>query len=61
MAIETRVAQKDKLFALLEVKKAYEEAGIEILPAFYQAISRAKAVMDAEDIAYVEKQIEQGK
>jgi len=57
MAIETRVAQKDKLYALLFVKKAYEDAGIKVLPALIQTINFAKASMEQEDVAYIEKQI----
>ena len=59
MTTETRVAQKDKLYTLLFVKKAYVTAGIEVLPALNEAIRAAKAVMDAEDVAYVEKQVSQ--
>ena len=55
MAIETRVAQKDKLYALLKVKKAYLDAGMAILPALEDAIGVAIAPMEAEDVAHVEK------
>ena len=57
MAIETRVAQKEKLYDLLFVKKAYEKAGIKILPELKQTIRAAMAAMEAEDIAHVEKQV----
>jgi len=59
MAIETRVAQKEKLYSLLVVKKAYEKAGMEILPELTQAIRYAMAAMESEDIAHVEKQVKQ--
>ena len=57
MAIETRVAQKEKLYTLLVVKKAYETAGLAILPELKQAINYAMAAMETEDIAHVEKQV----
>jgi len=57
MAIETRVAQKEKLYGLLVVKRAYLKAGIVILPELEQTIEFAKAAMDAEDIAHIEKQV----
>jgi len=59
MAIETRVAQKEKLYSLLVVKKAYEKAGLVILQELETSINYAKAGMDPEDIAYIEKQIAQ--
>jgi len=58
MAIETRVAQKEKLYSLLVVLKAYQRAGLTILPELRQAIRYAMAAMEAEDIAHVEKQVE---
>jgi len=39
------------------VKKAYEKAGIKILPELKQTIRAAMAAMEAEDIAHVEKQV----
>ena len=57
MAIETRVAQKEKLFALLRVKKGYESAGEKVLPVLKEAIYYALAAMEAEDIAHIEKQV----
>ena len=59
MAIETRVAQKEKLYTLLVVKKAYTDAGMKVLPELSQAIRYAMAAMQPEDIAHVEKQIAQ--
>jgi len=58
MAIETRVSLKDKLFDLLMIKKTYTVKGIEIVPFLEDAISRASASMEAEDVAYVEKEVE---
>lgn len=57
MAIETRVAQKDKLYTLLSIKKEYENAGIVVLPGLQKAINHVSATMEAEDVSYVEKQI----
>ncbi|MCL1996510.1 MAG: hypothetical protein FWG63_09915 [Defluviitaleaceae bacterium] len=57
MATETRVAQKDKLYSLLIVKKAYEDADIEVLDTLTQTIQYAKAVMEPEDVAYIEKHV----
>ena len=57
MVIETRVSQKDKLYTLLRVKKEYESHGMKILPILEEAIKTAIASMDAEDVAYVEKQV----
>jgi len=59
MAIETRVVQKERLYDLLFVKKAYEKAGMKILPELAQTIKSAMAAMDAADIAHVEKHVEQ--
>lgn len=59
MAIETLVAQKEKLFSLLIVKKAYQDAGLQILPELSSAIQYAMAAMFPEDIAHVEKQVAQ--
>ena len=59
MAIETRVAQKEKLFSLLVVKKGYQDKGMEVLHILQQTIEFAMAGMDAEDIAHVEKQVKQ--
>jgi len=57
MSLETRVAQKDKLHALLLVKKVYEKGGMPILPELNILIVQAVSVMDADDVAYVEKQL----
>jgi DNA helicase HerA-like ATPase len=57
MAIETRVAQKEKLYALLRVKKGYQDAGLEVLAVLEEAIEYAKAPMEAEDISHIEKQV----
>ena len=40
MSTETRVAQKEKLFALLKVKKGYEDADLVILPVLLEAITK---------------------
>ena len=58
MAIETRIAQKEKLYSLLTVKKAYIDEGVIVLPALEISINYAKAGMDPEDIALIEKQVE---
>ena len=58
MAIETRVAQKDKLFDLLLIKAALEEEG-QALPRILTLIIRQTiASMEAEDVAYVQQQID---
>ena len=57
MVIETRVAQKEKLYALLVVKRAYKEADIQILPELENGIEAAMAAMDDEDILHVEKRV----
>jgi|GEM_PF-1201885 len=57
MAIETRVAQKDKLYGLLLVQKAYEHQGAGTAQELDRLISNARAVMEAEDVAYVEKEV----
>ena len=57
MSIETKVAQKDKLYTLLSIKKEYEDSGLEIKSKLEYAISFSKAVMNPEDVAYVEKQV----
>ena len=59
MALETRVAQKEKLFVLLKVKKDYEQKNLPVISSLHDAISYAKAAMEPEDVAYIEKQIEQ--
>ena len=58
MAIETRVAQKDKLYSLLLVKRAYEKKGLEVIKDLKWAVNYAMAAMEQEDIAWVEKQVE---
>jgi hypothetical protein len=55
--IETRAAQKDKLYILLRIKKEYQSEGIKILALLEEAINNAMAVMEAEDVVYVEKQV----
>jgi len=57
MAIETRVAQKERLYSLLRVKKVYEIEGVKVLPVLEDAIEYAMAGMEAEDVSYVEKQV----
>jgi predicted O-linked N-acetylglucosamine transferase (SPINDLY family) len=55
---EIRTAQKDKLFDLLILKKDMknENPGI-CLKALNRMITKTKAAMEAEDVAYVEKMI----
>ncbi|MCL2171248.1 MAG: hypothetical protein FWB71_03765 [Defluviitaleaceae bacterium] len=55
MAIETRVAQKEKLYALLVVQKALDDKGIQEKELERQ-IGTAIAPMEAEDVAYVKEQ-----
>ena len=57
MAIETRVAQKDKLHTLLSIQRLIEKAGYPNLPELTFMINQACAVMEAEDVAYVREQI----
>ena len=61
MAIETRVAQKEKLYILLRTKKGYESKGLEILPFLEETINYTVASMEAEDVAYVEKKVAENK
>ena len=58
MGIETRVAQKEKLYSLLAIKKAFELANMEMHPEVSRQIRQAKAAMVEEDISHVEKQVE---
>jgi len=51
---EMRVAQKDKLYDLLKIKADNKDIEIKGLK---EAIVKAKSVMEAEDVAYVEKMI----
>lgn len=60
MAIETRVAQKDKLHALLIVQKSYEAQGIEATMELKMLIKQAITVMEAEDVSYVKEQVANG-
>ena len=57
MAIETRVAQKDKLYALLAVKRACINENVRVVQELEKQIEQAKTVMEPEDVAYVEKQM----
>ena len=57
MAIETRVAQKDKLYTLLYVRKLTLQKGLTDFPEMEALIIQAIAVMEAEDVAYVREQI----
>jgi len=51
-SIELRASQKSELFDLLKLKKDNESAN---LKGLNELILKMKAVMEAEDVAYVEK------
>ena len=51
---ELRVVQNTGLFKLLKIKK--DNAGIKII-GLDEAIAEAKSSMSAEEVAYVEKQV----
>jgi hypothetical protein len=55
--LEMRFVQKDKLYALLNIKLAYENAGLPILDELQRELQRTKVVMEAEDVAFVEKAV----
>ncbi|MCL1822958.1 MAG: hypothetical protein FWG44_02025 [Oscillospiraceae bacterium] len=57
-SIEIRTMQKTALFDLLKLKKDNEKEGIN-LKYLNELIIRAKATMEAEDVAYVEKMVAQ--
>ena len=57
MAIDTRVAQKDKLYTILFIKHAIEKAGQPVLLEIHLLENLAMAAMEPEDVAYVQKQI----
>jgi ABC-type transporter Mla MlaB component len=56
--IEIQIAQRDKLYDLLALKKVMQNekdsAGYKLL---LEQIRKTKAVMQAEDVAYVEKML----
>ena len=56
--MEMSYMQKTTLFDLLKLKRDNEGAGIKI-KGLTDLIVRTKAVMEAEDVAYVEKMIEE--
>ncbi|MCL2171249.1 MAG: hypothetical protein FWB71_03770 [Defluviitaleaceae bacterium] len=56
MAIETRVAQKEKLFGLLIVQKALNQKGV-TERELERPIDYAEAAMEAEDVAYVRDKV----
>jgi len=57
-SIEIRTTQKDKLFDLLKLKKVLLKDNATInLDALNDLIVKTKAIMEAEDVAYVEKMI----
>jgi hypothetical protein len=57
-SLELQIAQRDKLYDLLELEKAMENekdtAGYKVLQ---KQIRKTKAIMQAEDVAYVEKML----
>jgi len=53
---EMRIAQKEKLYDLLKLRADNENIKINGLK---EVIVRAKAAMEAEDVAYVEKMLEE--
>jgi hypothetical protein len=55
-AIEIRTTQKSSLFKLLKLEIENKKAGIEV-KGLYELIIETKTVMEAEDVAYVEKMI----
>ncbi|MDR2531597.1 MAG: hypothetical protein LBC82_02005 [Oscillospiraceae bacterium] len=56
--LETRVMQKTNLFDLLILKKDNEKKGIHV-DGLDKLIVKTEAIMEAEDVAYVEKKIAQ--
>ena len=54
--LEMRTSQKDKLFDLLMLKRDNEKAGIKV-NGLANLIIKSEAVMEAEDVAWVEKKI----
>jgi len=56
--VEINISQKEKLYDLLELEKVMQNdkdtAGYKLL---MKQIKKAKAIMQAEDVAYVEKMI----
>ena len=57
-SLELRTSQKDKLFDLLVIKMENEKAGIEV-KGLKSVITKAKALMEQEDIAFVEKMVKE--
>ena len=54
--LEIRVGQRDKLYVLLKLKA--DNSGVKI-NGLEEAINASEAVMDQEDVAWVEKKISQ--
>lgn len=57
MAIEIRIAQKDKLYTLLYVQALTIKRGLTDFKELELLINQACAVMEAEDVSYVREQI----
>jgi len=56
LGIEIRVLQKSELFDLLKLKRDNDNTGNN-LKGLNDLITKKKAVMEAEDVAYVEKMV----
>jgi len=54
--IEIRVMQKSELFDLLKLKRDNQNTGND-LKGLNDLITKKKAIMEAEDVAYVEKMV----
>jgi hypothetical protein len=57
-SLELRTSQKDKLFDLLVIAMENEKAGIEVI-GLKSVITKSKALMEQEDIAFVEKMVKE--
>jgi len=55
--LEIRTVKKDELYDLLTLKEDLKAGGNPNLKALDKLINKKEAVMDAEDVAYVEKKI----
>ena len=55
---ELKIVQKTALYDLLMLKMENEKSGVNLV-GLNRLINKTKAVMEAEDVAYVEKMIEQ--
>ena len=56
--MEIRVAQKDKLFTLMKLKKVNEKAGISVV-GLNDMIIEAEAVMEQEDVALIKDKVKE--